>query len=125
MKTLRHIISPLPPLNEGDLNLLVSYSLGSEEEISGAVINAFQSANVDVFDKPTQLVDWINPDVFEAIQWTSDRPVYLSTCIWDHQVVITAEQVRIYTSSSLTDGDLTRSRMLRSTPFNHKALGSE
>lgn len=51
------------------------------------------------FDRPIQLVDWVNVDVFEAIQWTSDRPVYLSTRIWDHQVVITAEEVRIYAST--------------------------
>jgi len=91
----------LPLLNEGELTLLVSYSLSSGEEISEAVVNAFLAANIDVFDEPTQLADWVNPEVFEAIQWNSDRPVYLSTRIWDHQVVITAEQVRIYTSTEL------------------------
>jgi acetolactate synthase-1/2/3 large subunit len=74
------------------------------------------AANVDVFDKPTQLVDWVNPDVFDAIQWTSDRPVYLSTRIWDHQVVITAEQVRIYTSTDRMDGDSTVPVLGRITP---------
>jgi len=94
-------MSSLPLLNEKELHLLVSYSLSSGEEMHEAVVNAFHAANIDVFEKPTQLVDWVNADVFEAIQWTSDRPVYLSTRIWDHQVVITAEEVRIYTSPSL------------------------
>lgn len=91
----------LPLLNEGDLHLLVSYSLSSEEEMSEAVVNAFHAANIDVFEKPTQLVDWINADVFNVLQWSSDRPLYLSTRIWDHQVVITAEEVRIYTQSRI------------------------
>jgi len=94
-------MSPLPLLNEGELNLLVSYSLSRGEEMSEAVVDAFLAANIDVFEKPTTLADWVNVDVFEAIQWTSDRPVYLSTRIWDHQVVITADHVRIYTSTDL------------------------
>lgn len=94
---------PLPLLNEGELSLLVSYSISSREEMSEAVVDAFLAANIDVFEKPTTLADWVNISVFEAIQWTSDRPVYLSTCIWNHLVVITAEQVRIYTSKALAD----------------------
>lgn len=91
----------LPLLNEEDLDLLVSYSLSSGEEMHEAIVNAFCAARIDVFERRTQLVDWVNADVFESLQWTSDRPVYLSTEIWDHQVVITAEEVRIYTSSNL------------------------
>lgn len=91
-------MNTLPPLNEEELDLLVSYAVGSEEEMSEAVINAFLAGNIDVFEKSTTLVDWVNVDVFEDIQWTSDRPVYLSTRIWNHQVVITAEEVRIYTN---------------------------
>lgn len=92
-------MSPLPLLNEGDLDLLVAYSLSSEEEMSEAVVNAFLAANIDVFDKRTRLENWINSDVFNVLQWSSDRPLYLSTRIWDHQVVITSEEVRIYTQS--------------------------
>lgn len=91
----------LPKLNEGDLNLLVSYSISSDEQLTEAVVNAFQAANIDVYGQPTFLIDWMNPDVFESIQWTSGAPVYFSTRIWDHRVVITAEEVRIYASSNL------------------------
>lgn len=87
----------LSRLNEDDLRLLVAYSLSSEEEMIEAIVNAFHAANIDTFEKPTQLIHWINCDVFDVLQWTSDRPLYLSTRIWDHQVVITAEEVRIYT----------------------------
>jgi hypothetical protein len=112
-------MSPLPLLNEGELDLLVSYSLSSGEEMSEAVINAFLAANVDVFDEPTQLVDWIDADVFAALHWTADRPVYLSTRIWDHQVVITAEQVRIYASTDQIDRDPTNPSVSRTTPAGH------
>lgn len=95
-------MSHVPLLNEEDLDLLVSYSVSSGEEMSEAIVNAFHAANVDVFEKPTQLVDWINADVFETLQWTSDRPLSLSTRIWDHRVVLTPEEVRIYTSADRT-----------------------
>lgn len=89
---------PLPLLNEEELGLVVSYLLDEGEEMSEAIIGAFLAANVDVYDKSTQLADWVNPEVLEGIQWSSDRPVYLCTRIWDKKVVITAEEVRIYNS---------------------------
>jgi hypothetical protein len=89
----------LPLLDESQLNLLVSYSISSEQEVTEAVIDAFLAGNIDVYEKPTTLVDWVNVDVLENIRWTADGPVYLSTRIWDHQVVITAEEVRIYATA--------------------------
>ncbi|QLH75865.1 hypothetical protein HZS55_00470 [Halosimplex rubrum] len=94
-------MQPLPLLNENKLDLMVSYSLSSGEEMSVAVVNAFHAANVDVFEKPTQLNDWVNADMFKSVQWTSDRPLYLSTRIWGYRVVITSEEVRIYTTMDL------------------------
>lgn len=91
----------LPPLNEGELNLLVSYSISSGGEMGEAIVDAFLAANVDVFDKPTQLVDWVDPDILESVQWSSDRPLYICTNIWDHQVVMTSDEVRIYTPPKL------------------------
>ena len=87
-----------PLLNERDLRLLVAYS-HSNEELSVAVVEAFHAANVDVFEKPTKLADWVNTDVFDDLQWSADRPLYFSTRIWGCQVVITAEEVRIYTQA--------------------------
>jgi hypothetical protein len=87
----------MPPLNEDEFDLLVSYSLGPEEPLDEAIVNAFHAAQIDVFERSTQLVDWINADVFEAIRWDTDRPLFLYTRVWDHQVVISAEDVWIYT----------------------------
>lgn len=84
--------------DKGDRNLLIAYRLNDEEEICEAIVNAFYAANIDVHQRPTEIHDWINTDVFSVLQWSSDRPHLLSTRIWDHRVVITAEEVRIYTS---------------------------
>ena len=90
-------MTSLPQLNEDDLDLLVSYSIEPVEEIGEAIVNAFLALNIDVFDKPTQLNDWINTDAFDDLSWSSERPLYLSTRIWDHQVVITGDEIRLYT----------------------------
>lgn len=88
----------LPPSNQSESDLLVSYSISSGEAMHKAIVNAFLAANVDVFEKPTQLVDWISVDVLEALQGSSDRPIRLSTRIWNHRVVLTPEEVCIYTA---------------------------
>lgn len=91
----------LPLFNEGDLSLVVRYSLESDEGMAEAVVNAFLAADVDVYDRPTRLVDWLDADVFEILEWTSGRPLYLCTRIWDHGVVMTPEEVRIYRNPDL------------------------
>lgn len=90
-----------PLLNEDDFDLLVAYSSECDEERSEAIVNAFLAANVDVYEHSTTLVDWVDPDVVENLCWSSDRPFYLCTRIWDHDVVLTPDEVRIYTSSRL------------------------
>lgn len=92
-------MGPLPPLNEGELELLVAYSPSSDEEMTVAIVNAFEAAHIDVFERSTRLVDWVDADVFDALQSNSDRPQYVCTNIWDHQVVITADEVRIYSGA--------------------------
>jgi hypothetical protein len=91
-------MNTVPPLNEEELSLNVRRSIDSEEEMSEAVVNTFLAAGVDVYDRPTTLAEWIDPDVFETLQWSSGRPLYLCTQIWDHCVVITPNQVAIYTA---------------------------
>lgn len=99
---------PLLQLNERDLRLVVSYSVESDEEMTEAVVGAFIEAGIDVFSESTTLMDWINPDVLENLEWNADQPLYLSTLIWDYRVVITAEEVRIYQSPS---PDMSRNRL--------------
>jgi len=89
----------LPLLDEEELPLVVAYSRSSDENMDEAVVNAFLAANIDVFDRPTTLVDWVNTDVFEDLQWSSSPRLYLCTRIWGYQVVITSEEIRIYASS--------------------------
>lgn len=45
-------------LDEDGLRPLVAYSPSSDEEMVEAVVNAFLTAGIDVFRKPTPLVDW-------------------------------------------------------------------
>lgn len=94
-------MSPLPELNEDELGLVVAYARGRGEEMDQAIVKAFLAANIAVMEKPTTLVDWINPEVLDEIQWSTGRPIYLCTRIWDHRVVITAEEIRIYTPPTL------------------------
>lgn len=88
----------LPLIDESEVGLLVAYSLSRDEEMTEGIVNAFSAADIDVFEKPTVLADWINPDVFKVLQWSADSPHQLITRIWDHQVVITGDQIRIYTT---------------------------
>lgn len=93
-------MSPLRLLNEGELDLVVAYSRECDEEMIEAVVNAFHTADVDVFDEPTTLADWVDPAVFEDLCWSSDRLLYFCVRIWSHQVVLTPEEVRIYRQQS-------------------------
>ncbi|RAW47081.1 hypothetical protein DQW50_01500 [Halorubrum sp. 48-1-W] len=60
------------------------------------MVRAFDAVGVDVSERPTQLIDWIHADTLTIIRWSVDWPVYLSTRIWNHRVVVTAEEIRIY-----------------------------
>ena len=91
-------MSALLPFDEEELSLIVRQPIDSDEEMGEAVVDAFLAAGVDVYERPTTLAEWIDPDVFETLQWSSGRPLYLCTQIWDHQVVMTPEEVRIYTN---------------------------
>ena len=91
-------MSALLPFDEEELSLIVRQSIDSDEEMGEAVVDAFLAAGVDVYERPTTLAEWIDPDVFETLQWSSSRPLYLGTLIWDHEVVITPDQVAIYTA---------------------------
>lgn len=87
---------PLPRLNEAELDLLVSYPIGDEESVCGAVVDAFLAANVDVFDRSSSIEQWIDTDALEGFDWRAGDPLYVSTAIWNHGVVVTSDEVRIY-----------------------------
>lgn len=89
---------PLPEVDDSDL--VVSYTPGSEEGMHEALVNAFLVADVDVFDRPTQLADWIDPDAVTGLEWAADRSLYLCTRVWGRPVVVTADEVRVYSEST-------------------------
>ena len=95
--SLHSVMSSLTPFDEEEFSLLVRKSIGSEEGTGEAVVDAFLAAGVDVYELPTTRAEWIDPDIFETLQWSSGRPLYLCTQIWDHRVVMAPEEVRIYT----------------------------
>jgi hypothetical protein len=89
-------------LDGADLDLLVSCKIGPEDEITEVIVRAFEAAQIKVFDKPTVLDDWVDTDVFVDLNWDRDYPIYLSIIIWDHRVIITSEQIRIYSDRDTT-----------------------
>jgi hypothetical protein len=96
---------PQPRLNEESLELLVSHSIGTEETVSEAIVEAFLEANVNVFARETVLKEWIDTDALEALDRRSHHPFYVSSPVWDHQVVITSDEVRVYTDLPVETGD--------------------
>ena len=93
---------PLPQLNEEELSLLVSHTIGADETVSEAIVGAFSEANVNVFAEETTLEEWIDTDGLEEFDWDSHRPFYVSSPVWDHQVVVTPDEVRIYNDTPVS-----------------------
>lgn len=90
-------MSTLPQLNTGR-EKLASYSVDSEEEISEALVEAFLAANINAFNQASTLSDWVDVDALEAFREGTDCQFRISTQIWYHTVVITPEEITIYTS---------------------------
>lgn len=90
---------PLPLLDGGELDLVVVYSVDTDERMTEAIVSAFRAVEVDAFEESTRLVDWVDPDVLEKLRWSPDQPLYLYTRIWDHDVVVKPDEVRIYSTS--------------------------
>lgn len=86
---------PLPPLRRGNSGLVVAHAIESGQSLHEAIVEAFLLAGMDVYSEPTQIADWVEPDVLEQLDFT-DRQTYLGTRIWDHHILITGNQVRIY-----------------------------
>lgn len=89
----------LPQLNEEELTLFVSHTIRANETVSEAVVSAFSEANINVFDEETTLEEWVNTDALEEFDWNSRRPFYVSSPVWEHQVVVTPDEVRIYSDT--------------------------
>jgi hypothetical protein len=82
---------------------LVSCELGPDEEITEGIINFFEAAQIDVFAKSTVLDDWIDADVFEELTWDPPYPKYFSAIVWGHRVVLSGDQIRLYSECDSID----------------------
>lgn len=88
-------MAPLSPLRRGDSGLVVAHAVESDQSLAEAIVEAFLLAGMDVYSEPTQLADWVDPDALEQLEFAAPQ-TYLGTRIWDHHLLITGEEVRIY-----------------------------
>lgn len=80
-------------------NLLVTYSRDADELMSEAILNAFFSLDIDIFEMDRTLQDWIDTDLLDGFDWHSARPLTIATRLWGYAVELTADDVRIYKDS--------------------------
>lgn len=90
----------LPALQRSDGDVLVTYSVGSEESIPIAITGAFRAIGASPSDRETVVEDWIDGDAIERLCRASDRHLRVSTVIWDHPVIITPEEIQILTNQT-------------------------
>lgn len=79
-----------------DRSRLVTYNLSSGESATDGLFMAFDSIDVDVQRQDTTLVDWIDPDVINALR-TRTSEFYITFDVWNYPVALTPDKVIIYT----------------------------
>lgn len=85
----------LPRLSEQQPPL-VTYQIEDGETVYEAITEAFGAIGVDVYEQKTTIEDWIKKDLFDLSIHDSEAPWRVSTIIWDHPIVITPGEIRIY-----------------------------
>lgn len=93
-------MASLASLVEEELELLSTYSIDAVEEPDEAVVNAFISAGFDVFDRTTRLADWDDADLLPDLDLSSENLLHVGLRCWDHFVILTSDEVRIYAPSN-------------------------
>jgi hypothetical protein len=89
----------LPALHRVENDVRVTYTIGNDESILIAIIEAFRamdSMDSSLDDRETVLEDWIDTDALEQLCQTSDSHLRVSTIIWEHPVSITPETIQIF-----------------------------
>lgn len=89
-------MDPLCMLDEDHLSLQVAHTSDPDCRRSEAIVRAFHKSDVDVTEKETTLYDWIRTDLLDGFDW-AESPEFLCVRIWGRPVIVTANQVRIYT----------------------------
>lgn len=77
-------------------NLLIAYSRDSDETMNQSITEAFLALDIDIFELDTTLEDWVNTDALNRLAWDSDGPLTIISRIWDYDVVLSNESVRIF-----------------------------
>lgn len=86
----------LPALRQSDLDLLVTYSIGSEESIPVAITASFRAIGLNPTDQETVVEEWIDGDALDQLYRASGRHLRVSTNVWNHPVIITPEEIQIF-----------------------------
>lgn len=81
---------------EGEPGHVLTYVLDGDEEVSEGIVNAFLAADLDVYDRPTRLDDWVDVDALVDLRSSRQGPVYVSAPVWHHRVHLGPSAVRIY-----------------------------
>ena len=75
---------------------LLQYECDGREAASEALIAAFESAGVDVFETETTLYEHVDLESLDRLTDRADRDLWISFSAWDHRVVLTPESVTLY-----------------------------
>lgn len=92
----------LPRLRLDDYEPAVTYSVGSEESMTDAVLAAFLSSDVDLSERELTLFEQINDDGLNDLFARGSRELRLTVRLWDRPVVVTPETVVVYAEQDAT-----------------------
>lgn len=84
----------LPRLSEQQPPL-VTYQIEGGESVYEAITEAFGALGIDVYEENTTIDDWTS-GLFDLSMLGSEAPWRVSTIMWDHPIVITPGEIRIY-----------------------------
>lgn len=85
----------LPPLSKKPPPL-ITYQIEDGETFFEAISEAFGAIGLDVYGQETAIADWTQDGLIDLSVLDPDGPVRVSTVIWDHPVVVTPDEIRIY-----------------------------
>jgi len=76
---------------------LVTYDRDPDERIVTAVTRALSQNPIEFTPDPADpLYEWIDVEAVETVLDSARGEVYVSTVIWDYDVVITSERITVF-----------------------------
>lgn len=79
-----------------DEPILLSYGISEDESVYEAITNAFSSIEFDPFDAETTIADWTDDCPVDSQEGDATSDCRVTTTIWDHPIVLTDEDLRIF-----------------------------